>query len=164
MQIDRVAMIGAGSWGTALALVLARKNIQVALWDRDADHIANLARDRENKRHQPDHPFPESLQVTGDLAAAVTGANCVVMVVPSHGYREVFRQILPQLADGTLVVSAVKGIEVDSGMTMTEIMAAENRGGKPLHFCVLSGPGFAAQVADCQAAAGAAAFFLRRKV
>ena len=82
MQIDRVAMIGAGSWGTALALVLARKNIQVALWDRDADHIANLARDRENKRHQPDHPFPESLQVTGDLAAAVTGANCVVMVVP----------------------------------------------------------------------------------
>ena len=157
MQIDRVAMIGAGSWGTALALVLARKNIQVALWDRDADHIANLARDRENKRHQPDHPFPESLQVTGDLAAAVTGANCVVMVVPSHGYREVFRQLLPQLADGTLVVSAVKGIEVDSGMTMTEIMAAENRGGKPLHFCVLSGPSFAAEVADCQPTAVTAA-------
>ena len=157
MKIDKVAMIGAGSWGTALALVLARKNIRVALWDRDADHIANLVRDRENKRHQPDHPFPESLEVTDDLGAAVQGAGYVVMVVPSHGYRAVFRELWPQLSDGTLVVSAVKGIEVDSGMTMTEIMDEENKGRKRLHFCVLSGPSFAAEVADCQPTAVTAA-------
>ncbi|MDX9834035.1 MAG: NAD(P)H-dependent glycerol-3-phosphate dehydrogenase [Desulfobulbus sp.] len=157
MKVDRVALIGAGSWGTALALVLARKNISVALWDRDADHIANLTHDQENKRHQPDHPFPESLEVTNDLTAAVTNADCVVMVVPSHGYREVFRQLWPQLAENTLVVSAVKGIEVDSCMTMTEIMAEENRDRKRLHFCVLSGPSFAAEVADCQPTAVTAA-------
>jgi glycerol-3-phosphate dehydrogenase (NAD(P)+) len=95
--------------------------------------------------------------VTGDLGAAVQGADCVVMVVPSHGYRTVFRELWPQLADGTLVVSAVKGIEVDSGMTMTEIMAEENKGRKRLHFCVLSGPSFAAEVADCQPTAVTAA-------
>lgn len=158
MKINKIAMIGAGSWGTALALLLARKGCSVALWDRDTDHIEQLKQERENKRYQPGHIFPDALEVTVNIADAVTGAECVVMVVPSHGYREVYRQIIPFLQEGVLVVSAVKGIEIDSGMTMTGIMQAENPVKKTIHLGVLSGPSFAAEVADSQPTAVTVAF------
>lgn len=158
MKIDQVAMIGAGSWGTALALLLARKGIKVALWDRDSEHIDNLRRDRENKRYQAGHPFPDSIRVTGDLYQAIEGASCVVMVVPSHGYREVYRQLFPRLAESTLVVSAVKGIEIESGLTMTGVMRQEATSCKALALGVLSGPSFAAEVADRQPTAVTVAF------
>ncbi len=158
MKIDNVAMIGAGSWGTALALLLARKGVKVTLWDRDADHIRNLARDRANKRYQPGHVFPETLGVTEDLAQAVAGADCVVMVVPSHGFREVYRQLFPLLPERTLVVSAVKGIEIESGLTMTGVMLQEATSCKHLHLGVLSGPSFAAEVANRQPTAVTVAF------
>lgn len=158
MKIDQVAMIGAGSWGTSLALLLARKGIKVSLWDRDSEHINNLSRDRENKRYQAGHPFPESITVTGDLFQALDGATCVVMVVPSHGYREVYRQLFPMLAENTLIVSAVKGIEIESGLTMTGVMRQEATTCKPLLLGVLSGPSFAAEVADRQPTAVTVAF------
>ncbi len=158
MKIDQVAMIGAGSWGTSLALLLARKGIKVSLWDRDREHINNLSRDRENKRYQAGHPFPESITVTGDLFQALDGATCVVMVVPSHGYREVYRQLFPMLAENTLIVSAVKGIEIESGLTMTGVMRQEATTCKPLPLGVLSGPSFAAEVAERQPTAVTVAF------
>ena len=158
MKIDQVAMIGAGSWGTSLALLLARKGIKVSLWDRDSEHINNLSRDRENKRYQAGHPFPESITVTGDLFQAIDGATCVVMVVPSHGYREVYRQLFPMLAENTLIVSAVKGIEIESGLTMTGVMRQEATTCKPLQLGVLSGPSFAAEVAERQPTAVTVAF------
>lgn len=156
--MNKVAMIGAGSWGTALALLLARKGCPVTLWDFNTDHVAQLAIDRENKRHQPGHLFPDTLQMNNSLAGAVAGADCVVMVVPSHGYRAVYRQVYPHLLDGTLVVSAVKGIEIESGMTMTQIMAAEDQGKKHIPLGVLSGPSFAAEVAERQPTAVTVAF------
>lgn len=155
---NKIAMIGAGSWGAALALLLARKGQPVVLWDRDVDHIQQLARDRENKRYQPGHPFPDVLGVTDNLAEAVDGAECVVMVVPSHGYRAVYRQIFPLLKEGTLVVSAVKGIEIASGLTMTGVMGEEQASLKQLHLGVLSGPSFAAEVADRQPTAVTVSF------
>ncbi|MDD2463353.1 MAG: NAD(P)-dependent glycerol-3-phosphate dehydrogenase [Desulfobulbus sp.] len=158
MKIDKVAMIGAGSWGTALALLLARKGVNVTLWDRDVEHIQNLSQDGENKRYQPGHSFPDCLHVSPDLSQAVNGAQCVVMVVPSHGYREVYRQLFPLLPEGTLIVSAVKGIEIASGLTMTGVMLQEACSGKPLHLGVLSGPSFAKEVADQQPTAVTVAF------
>lgn len=158
MTMNKIAMIGAGSWGTALALLLARKRCPVSLWDRDSAHIAQLSLDRENKRYQPGHAFPECLAVTERLDEAVRDADCVVMVVPSHGYRQVYREVFPLLRDGVLIVSAVKGIEIDSGMTMTQIMQAESDPSKSLHFGVLSGPSFAAEVADRQPTAVTVAF------
>ena len=146
--MNKIAMIGAGSWGTALALLLARKHVPVTMWDHSADHIAQLAADRENRRYQPCHPFPENLRVTPSLAEAVKDADCVTMVVPSHGFRAVYHQAFPLIRDRALVVSAVKGIEIESGMTMTQIMRAEGDESKHLHFGVLSGPSFAAEVAD----------------
>ncbi len=158
MTMNKIAMIGAGSWGTALALLLARKGCPVSLWDRDSAHVAQLSRDRENKRYQPGHAFPKSLAVTERLDEAVRDADCVVMVVPSHGYRQVYRELFPQLKDGVLIVSAVKGIEIESGMTMTQIMREESDPSKSLHFGVLSGPSFAAEVADRQPTAVTVAF------
>lgn len=155
---NKIAMIGAGSWGTALALLLARKGLPVVLWDRDVDHIHQLAQDRENKRYQPGHGFPDVLDVTGNLAEAVDGAECVVMVVPSHGYRAVYRQLFPLLKEDALVVSAVKGIEIDSGLTMTGVMREESAAPKRLHLGVLSGPSFAAEVADRQPTAVTVSF------
>ena len=158
MKIDKVAMIGAGSWGTALALLLARKGVNVTLWDRDVEHISNLSQDRENKRYQPGHSFPDSLSVTQDLSQAVNGAQCVVMVVPSHGYREVYRQLISLLSAETLLVSAVKGIEIASGLTMTGVMMQEATSCSHLRLGVLSGPSFAKEVADQQPTAVTVAF------
>lgn len=158
MKINKIAIIGAGSWGTALGLLLGRKGLQVTMWDKNSDHIRQLAEDRENKRHHPGHRFPDGLQVSEQLASAVSGAQCVVMVVPSHGYRAVYRELYPFLPGGTLVVSAVKGIELQSGKTMTAIMEEEGQDGKVLHLGVLSGPSFAAEVADGQPTAVTTAF------
>jgi glycerol-3-phosphate dehydrogenase (NAD(P)+) len=158
MKIDKIAMMGAGSWGTALALLLARKGLNVTLWDRDVNHVAKLAQDRENKRHQAGHPFPETLEVTDSLRAAVIGAQCVVMVVPSHGYREVYRQVYPLLGEGCVVVSATKGIEIGSGKTMIGIMREESNSPKNVHLGALSGPSFATEVADQQPTAVTTAF------
>ncbi|MCL2789524.1 MAG: NAD(P)-dependent glycerol-3-phosphate dehydrogenase [Desulfobulbus sp.] len=156
--MNKVAMIGAGSWGTALALLLAREKVPATLWDHNAEHIAQLAIDRENKRYQPSHLFPANLRLTDSLIEAVEDADCVTMVVPSHGFRAVYRQAFPRLRAGALVVSAVKGIEIESGMTMTQIMRAESGEAKHLHFGVLSGPSFAAEVANRQPTAVTVAF------
>ncbi len=158
MTMNKVAVVGAGSWGTALALLLARKGCQVILWDFNAEHVAQLAKDRENKRHQPGHLFPDTLQMSAALAECVSGAECVVMVVPSHGYRAVYRDLYPHLEENALVVSAVKGIEIESGLTMTQIMAKEDKNDRNILFGVLSGPSFAAETAEQQPTAVTVAF------
>lgn len=155
--IERTAIIGAGSWGTALALVLAQKGVDVTLWGR-SPHIQQLISEQENRKYLPGYLLPPALKVTGDLARAVTGADCVVMVVPSHGYREVYRQIFPFLQKDTLVVSAVKGIELHSCMTMSQVMVEESDNAKHLRFGVLSGPSFAEEVANQQPTAVTTAF------
>lgn len=142
----KVAVIGAGSWGTALAVLLARKGQQVALWGRDAARMADMQESRENARYLPGHRFPENLSAGSDLELALKEADCVLMVVPSHGYRQVYRRLKPYLKDGIPVVSAVKGIETSSTRTMTQVMAEESEG-LALPFCVLSGPSFAEEVA-----------------
>jgi Glycerol-3-phosphate dehydrogenase len=158
MMMNKIAMIGAGSWGTALALLLARKNVPVMLWDHDVEHIAQLARERENKRHLPGHVFPADLSVTDSLTEALACAGCVTMVVPSHGFRAVYRKAFPLMSEQALVLSATKGIEIESGMTMTQIMRAEGDETKHLHLGVLSGPSFAAEVAGRQPTAVTVAF------
>lgn len=158
MTMNKVAVVGAGSWGTALALLLARKGCQVILWGFNAEHVAQLAKDRENKRHQPGHLFPDTLQMSAALAECVSGAECVVMVVPSHGYRAVYRDLYPHLEENALVVSAVKGIEIESGLTMTQIMAKEDKNDRNILFGVLSGPSFAAETAEQQPTAVTVAF------
>lgn len=160
-DIERTAVIGAGSWGTALAKLLGDKGEKVSLWGRDEAHIASLKQEQQNRKYLPGAILPASVEPEVDLAKAVRSAQCVVMVVPSHGFREIFSRLLDDLHDHALVVSAVKGIENDTLQTMTQVMedTLAKKGYKhPLHLGVLSGPSFAAEVAQGQPTAVTVAF------
>lgn len=151
LEVRKVAVIGAGSWGTALAGVLSGKGLNTVLWGHNADHILSLQKERENKKYLPYFAFPEALSVEEDLKEAATGADVVCMVVPSHGYRAVFEKLVPYLKTGASVVSAVKGIENNSLMTMTQVMSdtlGSALTAKNLTLAVLSGPSFATEVAQ----------------
>ncbi len=149
-DIGRTAVIGAGSWGTALAKLLGDKGRQVGLWGRGADHIAGIRRERENRKYLPGALLPPGVEPATDLEEVVRGAGCVVMVVPSHAVRAVFERIRPLLTEGTLIVSAVKGIENDTLQTMTQVMQdilQRSRYDRSFYLGVLSGPSFAVEVA-----------------
>lgn len=146
----KIAVIGAGSWGTAIAGVLSEKGLETTLWGHNPDHIASLTRDRENKKYLPGYHFVPTLQITSDLALAVKDCATVCMVVPSHGFRLVFEAVFPFLEKGCHVVSAVKGIENETLMTMTQVMSeimGEKAQEKDISLAVLSGPSFAKEVA-----------------
>lgn len=148
-----VAVIGAGSWGTALALLLAGKGVNVRLWGHRHEHVAGIRKDRENKKYLPGYLFPPSLEPTESITEAVAGAGVVCMVVPSHGYRQVFSRVVDVSADGTIFISATKGIENDSLKTMTQVMGecvvSESPALSPVApLAVLSGPSFAKEVAQ----------------
>ncbi|MDU9047975.1 MAG: NAD(P)H-dependent glycerol-3-phosphate dehydrogenase [Candidatus Electrothrix sp. Rat3] len=154
--IKQTAVIGAGSWGTTLAKLLADKvadkGEQVFLWSHRAEHVDALRRDRENRRYLPGVALPGNLHPVNTFDS-LSSCQCLVMVVPSHGFREVFRQLIPQLQDGTHLVSAVKGIEIETRQTMCEVMqqelAQQGRAGT-MFIGVLSGPSFADEVATGQ--------------
>ncbi|MCI5150324.1 MAG: glycerol-3-phosphate dehydrogenase, partial [Candidatus Electrothrix sp. MAN1_4] len=122
--IKKTAIIGAGSWGTALAKLLADKGEQVLLWSHRAEHVDALRRDRENRKYLPGAALPGNLRAVNTFDD-LPSCQCVVMGVPSHGFREVFKRIIPQLQDGTSLVSAVKGIEIATRQTMCQVMQEE---------------------------------------
>jgi glycerol-3-phosphate dehydrogenase (NAD(P)+) len=149
-KIGKIAVIGAGSWGTAIAGILAAKGLQTVLWGHHIEHVAALTRDRENIKYLPGYHLVDSLQFTSDLHTAVKGCEIVCMVVPSHGFRKVFEDVVPFLKKKCLIVSAVKGIENETLMTMTQIMTevlGTKLQEKEIELAVLSGPSFAKEVA-----------------
>jgi glycerol-3-phosphate dehydrogenase (NAD(P)+) len=150
-QVKRVAVIGSGSWGTAISMVLSGNNVPTTLWGHNEEHQAALVKDRENKKYLAGFPFPPALNITSDLQKAVTNSDVICMVVPSHGYRAVFEQLQPYLTDGVSIISAVKGIENNSLMTMTQVMTdVLDKAIKQndVTLSVLSGPSFAKEVAQ----------------
>lgn len=151
VQIKKIAVIGAGSWGTAIAGILSGKNLATVLWGHNKKHVATLERDRENKKYLPGFSFPSTLEISAGLKEAVADAEVVCMVVPSHGYRTVFKKLIPYLQTGVSIVSAVKGIENSSLMTMTQVMTdtlGDELKAKKITLSVLSGPSFAKEVAQ----------------
>ncbi|MCB9777152.1 MAG: NAD(P)-dependent glycerol-3-phosphate dehydrogenase [Alphaproteobacteria bacterium] len=143
----RCAVLGAGSWGTALALQLARTNDQVRLWDHRPDRAAEWDEARENRRYLPEVRFPDHLRVTGDLAHALDGVEVLLEVVPSQTVRAVMTDAAPMLPQGAAVCCASKGIETGSLMTMNEVLeeVLPERYHPSLTF--LAGPSFAKEVA-----------------
>jgi glycerol-3-phosphate dehydrogenase (NAD(P)+) len=144
-----VGILGAGSFGTAMAVQLARAGQRTLLWARDPATAAELAAARENRTYLAGVAFPDGLEVTGELAA-LGGADPVVVAVPSHGYRGVFAAWLAARGPARLpaVVSATKGIETESLARMSRVSLEEcERAGGELRFAVLSGPTFAAELA-----------------
>ena len=143
----RVAVLGAGSFGTCLALLAARSH-DVVLWARDAAMAAQMQRERRNPKYLSEFALPDGLRVTDRLEDALPGAAIVVCAIPSHGVRDVMRRAGPLLAEGALVVSTVKGIEVETSLLMHEVLAAvlpERMRGRVV---ALSGPSFARDVAS----------------
>ena len=150
MNDRRAAIIGAGSWGTALALLLANKGIETRLWGHRSEHVRLLQKDGENRAYLPGFPFPDALHPEESLEETITGAGVIVMVIPSHAYRQVFSQVSGLAQKGTVFVSATKGIENQSLKTMTQVMEdcfPDNAPSPPL-CAVLSGPSFAKEVAQ----------------
>jgi glycerol-3-phosphate dehydrogenase (NAD(P)+) len=142
----RAAVVGAGSWGTALAALLSRKGCDVALWSFEADVVASVTRDRTNP-YLEGVTLPETLRCTSDLAEAVAGAHLVVSVSPSQFVGRVMAEAAPHVSRDALVVSASKGIELDTLRRMEEVLADVLPASVMERFCVLSGPSFAAEVA-----------------
>lgn len=141
----RVAIVGAGGWGTALAVHLARVGHEARLWARDAGLVADMRERRANAVYLPDVRFPDHLRVTADLGEALEGVELIVWAVPSHGTRAVLRRAAEHVRTGAVVVSATKGIEQDTLLRVSQIID-EELGGR-VRVVVLSGPSFAAELA-----------------
>jgi len=143
----RSTVLGAGSWGTALGSVLAGKGFPVTLWDADREPIESITSRHENVRYLPGIPLPQTLGASPDLARALEGAELVVLVVPSHALRQVAIEARPHLRAGVPICSAAKGVEVDTLMTMSEVLEDVLPVAMHPYFTFLSGPSFAAEVA-----------------
>jgi glycerol-3-phosphate dehydrogenase (NAD(P)+) len=143
----RCAILGAGSWGTALGIQLARNGHAVALWDRDAERAALLDSARENARYLPGIRLPEGLRATGDAASALEGAELVVIAVPSQAVRALMEEMGPRLAAGTLVCCASKGIEVQTLQAMDQVLHEVLPEALHPGIVALGGPSFAKEVA-----------------
>lgn len=147
MSGPSLAVVGAGSWGTALARVLAGKGHSVRLWVLEPEVAAQIQATRHNQTYLPDVDLPDTLQATADLEQAVRGAEMVLSVVPSQFVGNVMRQAAPFIEPDALVVSASKGIETSSLRRMDQVMATILSPAQMDRFTVLSGPSFAAEVA-----------------
>jgi glycerol-3-phosphate dehydrogenase (NAD(P)+) len=141
-----VAVLGSGSWGTALASLIARNGHPTTIWGRDAAQIASINERHENTRYLPGVPLPESLVATGDLAAAVAGADLVLVVTPSHAFTETLKALAPHRRAHAGVAWATKGFEPGSGRFLHEVAGDVLGEGVPL--AIVTGPSFAKEVAQ----------------
>ncbi len=144
---EKIGVIGAGAWGTALSMLLSDKGHHVTLWMYEKDLAEETARTRENKVYLPGFALRPQIAVTSSIETAVRGKAIVLSVVPSHTARAVSRQFSPFLSEDTVIVSASKGIEIDTLMPLSEVF----KDVLPQHFhnrlSFLSGPSFAKEVA-----------------
>ena len=141
----KIAVYGAGSWGTALALQLARNGLDVLLWDFNPENIALYDEKRENTHYLPGIPFPDNLHCTDSLEEMVNHANDQLIVIPSHGFRDLLKKIKPLLKPEHAIFWATKGLEVGTGKLLHEVLIDEL--GTDVPYGLVSGPTFALEVA-----------------
>jgi glycerol-3-phosphate dehydrogenase (NAD(P)+) len=155
--MERIAVIGAGSWGTTAA-ALGAGSTPTVLWSRRPEVAEAVNRDHRNPVYLPDHVLPDGLAATPDLEEAVVGAEAVVMAVPSHGFRDVFTAAASRIAPDTPIVSLTKGIEQETLATMTQVVAQVSPNHDPGRIGVMTGPNLASEVAAGQPTAAVVAF------
>jgi len=141
-----IAVLGAGSWGTALAMLLGRNKHQVNLWSHNAEHASAMQQARENNRYLAGLTFPETLNVSADLETTFKGVTNILIVVPSHAFRETLEKIKPFLTPSHRIAWATKGLEANSCKPL-HLVAREVLGDK-VPLAVISGPTFAKEVAQ----------------
>lgn len=142
-----VGVIGSGSFGTCLAILCARHG-DVTLWSRNEDDAVAINRDRRNPRYLSDAEIPDTIAATSNLAEAVADKELVICAVPSHAVREVMKLAAPHLGEGAILLSAIKGIEYESGMTMHEVLRDVLPKEHHARIACLSGPSFATEIAQ----------------
>jgi len=141
----RIAVLGAGSWGTALAILAAKNGCQTLLWGHNPEHMQALKNDRENRHFLPGRIFPSSLNVSGDLAEVAAFAPLLLVSVPSHAFKATLAHFKPHLSPATKVAWASKGFNPSDGSLLHEIVA--ELFGTDTPAAILSGPSFANEVA-----------------
>lgn len=140
-----VTVLGAGSYGTALAICLARNGHNITLWGRNAADIQDIKAKRENSRYLPGLKLPDTLELEHDLFTAVQSSQLILVVVPSHAFAQTLKEIKPYLLEGARVAWATKGLEPDTGRLLQEV--ALEILGDTVPLAVLSGPTFAKEMA-----------------
>lgn len=144
-NIKPITILGAGSWGTALAIYLARRGQTVRIWSYEIPEVAAMLAERTNNRYLPGFDFPDLIHPTANLAEAVKDVDDILVAVPSIGFRETIIMTKPLVGPHVRIVSATKGLDTDTGLLLNETV--EEVLGKERKFAVLSGPSFAREVA-----------------
>jgi len=144
--MNKIAILGAGSWGTALALLAARNGCQTLLWGHNKEQIAMMAKLRKNQRYLPNHPFPENLSVTAELAEIGAFTDLILVCVPSHAFKNTLIQLKPHVSSHVKIAWASKGFNPDDGSLLHQIVAELFSVQTPA--AILSGPTFALEVAN----------------
>ena len=141
----KITVLGAGSYGTALAICLARNGHKTLLWGRDGEHVEAMKQAKQNSKYLADCSFPESMMLESDLKKAVQASDNILVVVPSHAFADMLEQIKPMLRKNAKVAWATKGLDPESG-DLLQIVARKVLGEK-ISLAVLSGPTFAKEMA-----------------
>lgn len=143
---NAITVLGAGSYGTALAICIARKGVELTLWGRNSDDIASMKKERANTRYLPGIELPDSITLEADLATAVKEADTILVVVPSYGFADVLKQMKPHLRPTARIAWATKGLEPGTGRLLSDVAIDVLGTKRPL--AVLSGPTFAREMAQ----------------
>ena len=147
-MVKRVAVIGAGSWGTALAVVAARAGHEVHLWSRNEKVVDSINRDRLNSVYLTATPVPPGVTATADITTVAEGAGLVILAAPSHATRGLLTALVPSLRSEMIVVSATKGIEIETGKRISQVFSDVVPESIRSRFVCLSGPSFAREVVE----------------
>jgi glycerol-3-phosphate dehydrogenase (NAD(P)+) len=147
--VSRIAILGGGSWGTALAIVLsrARRKHDISLWVHDAALADTMRRDRENPNYLPGHRLPPEISVTCELPGAISGAKILIAAIPTAHARAVYSSAVAGVSQAAVFVSAAKGLEPATHKRMSEVFSAVFSSKFTPRFAALSGPSFASEVA-----------------
>jgi glycerol-3-phosphate dehydrogenase (NAD(P)+) len=144
--VSRIAILGAGAWGTALAISLARRGgHQLCLWAHSPEHTRQLAETGENARYLPGYILPADVEITPEIGDAISDAEIILCVTPSQALRSIMKQIASHLTPAQILLSASKGIEEKTFLRMSQVMAEHTDGNNPI--AVIGGPSFAQEVA-----------------
>lgn len=141
-----VAVLGAGSWGTALAILLANKGCNVSIWGRRREQLETMIETGENKEYLPGVALPSNINLTWDLEKCLYKNDYILVVVPSHAMREIICLIKNLIKDNTVIISASKGLEVSTLLRMTEVIKEELPEDMHRYIAVISGPSHAEEV------------------
>lgn len=142
----KIAVIALGSWGTAMANVLAINGYDVHCWARSSDLIEDIKRDGENKRYLPGVRLQPGIKFGADLAGTIKDAQMIVFAVPTQNFKKVFEEALPTITSDQVIVNLAKGIEIESGLTISRLALKIAGPNRKIKFAALSGPSHAEEV------------------